>query len=70
MAQIQVALWEGEHFAEIRSVWRPRNARNFWNGTTVTKLWDGIWSDLGPFLVMETLMADGHWSYHRAKRCR
>jgi hypothetical protein len=57
-----------QHFAEIRSVWRPRNARNFWNGATVTKLWDGIWSDLGPFLVTETMMADGHWSYHKSRK--
>ena len=49
-----------QHFVEMRSVWRPRNARNFWNRATVTKLWDGIWSDLGPFFVMETMMADGH----------
>jgi len=28
-----------ENFVGIRSVWRHRNAMNFWNGATVTKIW-------------------------------
>jgi len=40
-------------------VWKPRNAQNYWNGMTVTKLWNGIWKDLGPYLVTETALANG-----------
>ena len=35
---------------------------------TVTKLWDGIWSYLGPFLMMKFMMADEHWSYHKSRK--
>jgi hypothetical protein len=28
--------------------WKPRNAQNYWNRSTVTRLWNGIWNDLGP----------------------
>ena len=57
-----------QHFVEIWSIWRPRNARNFWNGATVTKIRDGIWSDLEPFLVTVTMMDDAHWSYHKSRK--
>ena len=35
-----------QHHAEQRGVWKPNNASNYWNGNTVTIVWDGIWKEL------------------------
>lgn len=47
-----------EHYARIRRVWRPPNTDNYWNGGTITRLWDGVWCDLKPFLQTITRYAD------------
>ena len=31
-----------EHLGRVKNVWKPRNARNYWNGATVNQLWDKI----------------------------
>ena len=31
-----------EHLGRVKKVWKPRNARNYWNGAIVTQLWDKI----------------------------
>jgi hypothetical protein len=43
-----------EHFAKLRGVWRPDHAQNYWNGGTVTRLWEGVWDDMKPFLETVT----------------
>jgi hypothetical protein len=56
-----------KHFALLRGVWKPQNATNYWNGETVTKLWDGVWDDLSPHLLTETKMkGDKPPSYHKS----
>ena len=29
-----------EHYGKLRNVWKPFNAKDFWSGGTVTRLWD------------------------------
>jgi hypothetical protein len=48
-----------KHHGLAHGVWKPRNAQNYWNRSTVTKLWNGVWKDLGPYLVTETVLANG-----------
>ena len=48
-----------KHHGLEYGVWKPRNAQNYWNGSTVTKLWNGIWKDLAPYCVTETVLANG-----------
>ncbi len=43
-----------EHFACMRGVWKPKNAKEYWNGKTVTTLWNGVWNDLKPYLLTVT----------------
>ena len=56
-----------EYFATKRGVWRPHNAHNYWNGETVTKLWDGVWDDLMPHLLTVTQKKSGKISYHKSR---
>jgi hypothetical protein len=46
-----------QHFACRRGVWKPNNAKEYWNGTAVTTLWNGVWGDLKP----EALLAYSHY---------
>jgi len=55
-----------KHFGEQRGVWKPHNVTNFWNGGTVTKLWDGIWNDVKPYLVTRTDKPTGV-TYHKSR---
>jgi hypothetical protein len=49
-----------EHFARTRSVWKPLTAGpDYWDGETVTKVWDAVWKDLLPLLVTCTTYDDG-----------
>ena len=48
-----------KHFTWRRGVWKLPNAQIYWEGETVTKLWDGVWNDLSPHLLTETNMKDG-----------
>ena len=32
-----------KHYAEQRGVWKPNNMAYYWNGKTVTNVWNGIW---------------------------
>ena len=44
-----------KHFAILRNVWKPPDgSNNYWNGATVTKLWDGVWDDISPHLLTRT----------------
>ena len=56
-----------KHFALLRDVWEPRNASNFWNGVTVTRLWDCIYVDLKPYLLIFTKNNDGSESDHKSR---
>jgi hypothetical protein len=38
----------------------------YWNGSTVTKLWDGIWDDVRPYLVTTTNKGNGV-SFHKSR---
>jgi hypothetical protein len=41
-----------EHYAKGQGVWKPLMAgSNYWNGETVTKVWDGVWKDMLPLLA-------------------
>jgi hypothetical protein len=44
-----------EHFGNERGVWKPWHVKSedYWNGVTITKLWEGICGDLLP--LMETV---------------
>ena len=45
-----------------------KECKDYWNGATVTKLWDGILGDLGPHLVAVTQLATGRGAtYHKSK---
>ena len=39
-----------QHFGELRGFW-PTKAHKFWNGKTITELWDGIWDDIKPYCL-------------------
>ena len=56
-----------KHFALLRGVWRPPNVQNYWNGETVTKLWDGVWDDLHPHLLTKTQLKSGRISHHKSR---
>jgi hypothetical protein len=56
-----------KHFAILRGVWKPINAQNYWNGATVTHLWDGVWDDLMPYLLTKTQLKSGKVSYHKRR---
>ena len=58
-----------EHYARTRSVWKPLNAgSDYWDGETVTKLWDGVWKDLFPQLVTCTTYDDEREdSWHKSR---
>jgi hypothetical protein len=56
-----------KHFAILRGVWKPINAQNYWNGATVTNLWDGVWDDLMPYLLTKTQLKTGKVSYHKSR---
>ena len=57
-----------KHYAEVRNCWKPNSATNYWNGETMTRLWDHIWSDLGPYLLTETQLEQGRGkTYHKSR---
>ena len=56
-----------KHFGKRRNVWKPRNKSKYWNGETVTKLWDEIWVDLRRHLLTNTDMGDGTNSDHKTR---
>ena len=58
-----------EHFARMRGVWKPNNANNYWNGKTVTTLWNGVWNDLKPYLLTVTSYDDGRPDSTHKSRC-
>lgn len=58
-----------KHYGKLRDVWEPRNSHGpFWNGETVTRLWDEIWEDVRPFLLTNTEMGDGKPISHHKSR--
>lgn len=56
-----------EHYGRVRGVWRPANAKDYWNGETVTQLWDGIWGDLRVHLTTVTKHAGKPDSTHKTR---
>lgn len=58
-----------KYFACQRGVWKPLTATAYWNGETVTKLWDGIWNDLMPHLLTITQLKSGKISNHKSRVC-
>ena len=49
-------------------MWKPSDAANgYWNGATVTKLWDGAWDDLSPYLLTRTELKGKPVSYHNSR---
>jgi hypothetical protein len=58
-----------KHFGKKRKVWQPRgNGQNYWNGKTVTKLWDEVWVDLRRYLLTVTETGDGKPdSFHKTR---
>ena len=49
-----------EHFGRRRGVWKPVTAGgDYWNGASVTKVWDGVWRDVLPLLATWTKYDDG-----------
>jgi hypothetical protein len=57
-----------ERIAVRKGVWRPPNfAGEFWNGVTVTKLWDGISIEILPHLRTVTKSDGKADSYHKSK---
>ncbi len=56
------------HFVELRKVWEPRNASNYWNDDLLTLLWGGVIQDVMPSLLIETKMCnDSPFLITRAK---
>lgn len=49
-----------EHYARLRGVWKPDKVKcsEYWNGATMTKLWEGVWFDLKPLLETVTTSKD------------
>ena len=48
------------HFTMLRDIWELWHAQHkLWNGETVTCLWDGIWLDVRPFMLITTEIWDG-----------
>ena len=57
-----------EHYGKLRNVWKPFNAKDFWNGGTVTRLWDGVWDHIKENLVTVTQYEDGRpTSMHKSR---
>ena len=57
-----------KHYAIQKDVWEPRrNATKFWNGETVTHLWDSIWEDVAPYLLTRTQTMNNNISYHKSR---
>ena len=56
-----------EHYGRARGVWRPANALHYWNGETVTKLWDGVWGDLKVYLSTVTKQMGKPDSFHKTR---
>jgi hypothetical protein len=50
-----------------RELLEPINAQNYWNGATVTNLWDFVWDDLMPYLLTKTQLKSGKASYHKSR---
>ena len=48
-----------QHFACRRGIWKPNNAKEYWNGKTVTTLWNEVWGDLKSYLLTVTTYEDG-----------
>ena len=52
----------------VGKVWEPRNSSNYWNGETLTLLWDVIFQDIMPYLLTKTKTSDDKpISYHKSK---
>ena len=51
---------------EVHEVWRPKNARNYWNGVTVTKLLDKVLPVLLPYCKTKTTVR-GIESTHKTR---
>ena len=51
-----------------RGLWKPRNVQGltFWNGSTVTALWTGIWDDIKPYLLTKTKKGEVE-SFHKSR---
>jgi hypothetical protein len=43
-----------QHFACMRGVWKLNNVKEYWNGKTVTTLWNGVWNNQKPHLLTVT----------------
>ena len=57
-----------KHYAIQKDAWEPRwNATIFWNGETVTHLWDSIWEDVAPYLLTRTQTMNNNISYHKSR---
>ena len=56
-----------ERYGRVRGVWWPANAKDYWNGETVTQLWDGIWGDLRVHLTTVTKHAGKPDSTHKTR---
>jgi hypothetical protein len=57
-----------EQYGKLRNVWKPSNAKDFWNGETVTWLWDGIHDDIKENLVTVTQYDNGRpTSMHKSQ---
>ena len=56
-----------EQYGRSRNVWKPNNVKNFWNGATVTRLWDAISDDLIPFLLTYTRVEGRPDSTHKSR---
>ncbi len=49
-----------EQFGRRRGVWKPTTAgADYWDGASVTKVWDGVWRDMLPLLATWTKYDDG-----------
>jgi len=52
-------MWVIEHYGKLRNVLIPSNEKDFWDGETVTQLWNGIWDDIKHHLVTVNQYDDG-----------
>ena len=53
--------------ASEKGVWKTPNASHYWNGRTITTMWDAIWDDLRPYFLTETQLTNGRQSYHKSR---
>jgi hypothetical protein len=59
-----------KRIAIMKGVWKPRNASGeYWDGVTVTKLWDGVSGELMliPYLQIVKKSEGKADSYHKSK---